>query len=118
MSLNINYIIFSLLGLFIIILLFLFISIFRKIRSASTDKFNVIQFPIETNKKIKDFINEVSDYLNKLGKLVSHEQKQAVTEINERLKIFESFANEKIRSCSCIRKDMNILSKKILLMGS
>jgi len=117
MSLNINYIIFSLLGLFIIILLFLFISIFRKIRSASTDKFNVIQFPIETNKKIKDFINEVSDYLNKLGKLVSHEQKQAVTEINERLKIFESFANEKNQELQLYKEGYEYSKQKNIING-
>lgn len=115
MSFNINYLIFLLLGLFILILLILFISIFRKIRSASTDKINVIQFPIETNNKIKDFINEVSDYLNKLGKLVSTDQKQAVKEINERLKIFETFANEKIKNYNYIKKDTNIRNKKILL---
>lgn len=117
MSININYFIFFVLGLIIIILLILFLSIFRKIRSTSADKFNVIQFPIETNNKIKDFINEVSDYLNKLGKLVSTDQKQAVKEINERLKIFETFANEKNQELQLYKEGYEYSKQKNIING-
>ena len=117
MSAHFSYFIYSLLGLVIIILLILFLSIFRKIRSASADKFNVIQFPIETNNKIKDFINEVSDYLNKLGKLVSTDQKQAVKEINERLKIFETFANEKNQELLLYKEGYEYSKQKSIING-
>jgi len=117
MSIHFSYLIHSLLGLVIIILLILFLSIFRKIRSASADKFNVIQFPIETNNKIKDFINEVSDYLNKLGKLVSTDQKQAVKEINERLKIFETFANEKNQELLLYKEGYEYSKQKNIING-
>ncbi len=112
-----NYFIYSTLGLLIIILLILFLSIFRKIRSTSSDKFNVIQFPIETNNKIKDFINEVSDYLNKLGKLVSTDQKQAIKEINERLKIFETFANEKNQELQLYKEGYEYSKQKNIING-
>ena len=115
MSTYFNYFIYSTLGLLIIILLILFLSIFRKIRSTSSDKFNVIQFPIETNNKIKDFINEVSDYLNKLGKLVSTDQKQAVKEINERLKIFETFANEKNQELQLYKEGYEFSKQKNII---
>ena len=117
MSGHFSYFIYSLLGLVIIILLTLFLSIFRKIRSTSADKFNVIQFPIETNNKIKDFINEVSDYLNKLGKLVSIDQKQAVKEINERLKIFETFANEKNQELLLYKEGYEYSKQKNIING-
>ena len=117
MSVHFSYFIYSLLGLVIIILLILFLSIFRKIRSTSADKFNVIQFPIETTNKIKDFINEVSDYLNKLGKLVSTDQKQAVKEINERLKIFETFANEKNQELLLYKEGYEYSKQKSIING-
>ena len=117
MSVHFSYFIYSLLGLVIIILLILFLSIFRKIRSTSADKFNVIQFPIETTNKIKDFINEVSDYLNKLGKLVSTDQKQAVKEINERLKIFETFANEKNQELQLYKEGYEYSKQKSIING-
>jgi len=117
MNVHFSYLIYSLLGLVIIILLILFLIIFRKIRSASADKFNVIQFPIETNNKIKDFINEVSDYLNKLGKLVSTDQKQAVKEINERLKIFETFANEKNQELLLYKEGYEYSKQKNIING-
>ena len=117
MSVHFSYFIYSLLGLVIIILLILFLSIFRKIRSTSADKFNVIQFPIETTNKIKDFINEVSDYLNKLGKLVSTDQKQAVKEINERLKIFEKFANEKNQELLLYKEGYEYSKQKSIING-
>jgi len=117
MNVHFSYLIYSLLGLVIIILLILFLTIFRKIRSASADKFNVIQFPIETNNKIKDFINEVSDYLNKLGKLVSTDQKQAVKEINERLKIFETFANEKNQELLLYKEGYEYSKQKNIING-
>lgn len=117
MSAHFSYFIYSLLGLVIIILLILFLSIFRKIRSTSADKFNVIQFPIETTNKIKDFINEVSDYLNKLGKLVSTDQKQAVKEINERLKIFEKFANEKNQELLLYKEGYEYSKQKSIING-
>jgi molecular chaperone GrpE (heat shock protein) len=117
MNVHFSYLIYSLLGLVIIILLILFLIIFRKIRSTSADKFNVIQFPIETNNKIKDFINEVSDYLNKLGKLVSTDQKQAVKEINERLKIFETFANEKNQELLLYKEGYEYSKQKNIING-
>lgn len=95
MSTYINYIIIVVLSLFCLIQSFLLISIFRKIRSGSGDKINLIEFPLETSNKINSFVKEVKIYLNELGKLVSGEQKQALKDINERMKIFEKFANEK-----------------------
>ena len=83
MSPYINYIIITALSIFCLTLLILLISVFRKIRSASSDKINLIEFPLETNNKINSFINEVKIYLHELGKLVSGEHKQAVKENNK-----------------------------------
>ena len=82
MSPYINYIIITALSIFCLTLLILLITVFRKIRSASSDKINLIEFPLETNNKINSFINEVKIYLHELVKLVSGEHKQAVKEIN------------------------------------
>jgi molecular chaperone GrpE (heat shock protein) len=112
-----SYIIIVLLSIFCLTLLILLISIFRKIRSASGDKINLIEFPIETNNKINSFINEVKIYLNELGKLVSGEHKHAVKEINERLKIFEKFANEKNQELQIYKEGYEFSKYKNIING-
>ena len=112
-----NYIVIILLSIFCVTLLILLISVFRKIRSASGDKINLIEFPTETNNKINSFINEVKIYLNELGKLISGEQKQAVKEINERLKIFEKFANEKNQELQSYREGYEFSKYKNIING-
>ena len=98
-------------------LLILLISVFRKIRSASSDKINLIEFPLETSNKINSFINEVKIYLHELGKLVSGEHKQAVKEINERLKIFENFANEKNQELQLYKEGYEFSKYKNIING-
>jgi molecular chaperone GrpE (heat shock protein) len=117
MSAYINYIIITALSIFCLILLILLISVFRKIRSASSDKINLIEFPLETNNKINSFINEVKIYLHELGKLVSGEHKQAVKEINERLKIFEKFANEKNQELQLYKEGYEFSKYKNIING-
>jgi molecular chaperone GrpE (heat shock protein) len=112
-----NYIIITTLSIFCLIQLILLISVFRKIRSASGDKINLIEFPLETNNKINSFINEVKIYLNELGKLVSDEHKQAVKEINERLKIFEKFANEKNQELQSYKEGYEFSKYKNIING-
>jgi molecular chaperone GrpE (heat shock protein) len=91
--------------------------VFRKIRSASSDKINLIEFPLETSNKINSFINEVKIYLHELGKLVSGEHKQAVKEINERLKIFEKFANEKNQELQLYKEGYEFSKYKNIING-
>jgi molecular chaperone GrpE (heat shock protein) len=91
--------------------------VFRKIRSASSDKINLIEFPLETSNKINTFINEVKIYLHELGKLVSGEHKQAVKEINERLKIFENFANEKNQELQLYKEGYEFSKYKNIING-
>jgi molecular chaperone GrpE (heat shock protein) len=91
--------------------------VFRKIRSASSDKINLIEFPLETSNKINSFINEVKIYLHELGKLVSGEHKQAVKEINERLKIFENFANEKNQELQLYKEGYEFSKYKNIING-
>jgi molecular chaperone GrpE (heat shock protein) len=91
--------------------------VFRKIRSASSDKINLIEFPLETNNKINSFINEVKIYLHELGKIVSGEHKQAVKEINERLKIFEKFANEKNQELQLYKEGYEFSKYKNIING-
>ena len=117
MSAYINYIIIIALSIFCLILLILLISVFRKIRSASSDKINLIEFPLETSNKINSFINEVKIYLHELGKLVSGEHKQAVKEINERLKIFENFANEKNQELQLYKEGYEFSKYKNIING-
>lgn len=117
MSAYINYIIIIALSIFCLILLILLISVFRKIRSASSDKINLIEFPLETSNKINSFINEVKIYLHELGKLVSGEHKQAVKEINERLKIFEKFANEKNQELQLYKEGYEFSKYKNIING-
>jgi len=117
MSGYLNYIIITTLSIFCLIQLILLISVFRKIRSASGDKINLIEFPLETNNKINNFINEVKIYLNELGKLISGEQKQAVKEINERLKIFEKFANEKNQELQSYKEGYEFSKYKNIING-
>jgi molecular chaperone GrpE (heat shock protein) len=91
--------------------------VFRKIRSASSDKINLIEFPLETSNKINSFINEVKIYLHELGKLVSGEHKQAVKEINERLKIFEKFAHEKNQELQVYKEGYEFSKYKNIING-
>ena len=56
MSNTVIIIIIALLSIISLLLAILFVTLLRKIRSASKDNFNLIQFPKETDDKIKDLI--------------------------------------------------------------
>ena len=54
---------------------------------------------------------------NQLGKLVSGEQKNAVKEINERLKIFEKFASEKNDELKQFKEGYDFSKQKNIITG-
>lgn len=81
---------------------YLIYQLLKKIKSAKPDGLTLIQFPSETEKKIKDLINGINQFTNLIDRSVNTDQKkilldqkEIVKDINDRLKIFENFAKEK-----------------------
>ena len=81
---------------------YLIYQLLKKIKSAKPDCLTLIQFPSETEKKIKDLINGINKFTNLIDRYVNTDQKkilldqkEIVKDINDRLKIFENFAKEK-----------------------
>ena len=73
-------IIIALLSIISLLLAILFVTLLRKIRSASKDNFNLIQFPKETDDKIKDLIVQVQKFSYDLANSLKRE-------INENKKV-------------------------------
>ena len=64
-----NFIQYSILGLIIITLIlviFLFIKLYRKIKSTDKNNINMIEFPKETKERIDNFINHIDNYNKEL----------------------------------------------------
>jgi len=114
---NIYYVIIGLVTFVALLFIILFIVVFRKVRSGSGEKINLIEFPLETNSKINNFINQVSNFLNELGKIVNKDHKKTLNEINEKIHVFEKFANEKNQELLTYKEGYEFSKYKNIIMG-
>ena len=96
---NIALAIIATLSIILILVVILFISLLRKIRSSNKDSFNLIEFPKETDDKINnlivDFKKKIYD-LNNLFNQESKENKKIIEDFDRKLEPFEKVAREKM----------------------
>ena len=96
---NIALAIIATLSIILILVVILFISLLRKIRSSNKDNFNLIEFPKETDDKINnlivDFKKKIYD-LNNLFNQESKKNKEIITDFDKKLEPFEKVAREKM----------------------
>ena len=76
----------------VIVLLIFLNNLTKKIRSG--DGLNIVQFPIETDKRITDLIENLKNFAGSIDQSVNQDIKKIFLELNERLKTFENVANE------------------------
>lgn len=105
--------------LFIVLtfLIFYLIYFVRKIRSSQADKFNLIQFPKETDDKINDLIGGIQEFAANLDQAINVKQKKDIHEISERLKTFATVANEKNEELKAYKAGFHVNNLKGVLVS-
>lgn len=117
---NLAIFIIACLSIFLILVLILFTSLLRKIRSSDKEDFNLIQFPKETDNKINNLIDEVKkfnfDLANSLKQEIN-ENKKIITDFDKKLEPFEKVAKEKIEELKLFKAGYEYYKLKSLLNG-
>ena len=118
-----SYIEYSILGLLIITLIlvtFLFIKLYLKIKSSDKDNINVIEFPKETKDNINNFINHIDKHNQELKDFLINDHnaaKKIITDIDEKITPFEKVAREKNDELKEYKKGYEYSRYKALLDG-
>jgi len=118
-----NFIQYSILGLIIITLIlviFLFIKLYRKIKSTDKNNINMIEFPKETKERIDNFINHIDNYNKELKDFLVNDHntaKKIITDIDEKIAPFEKVAREKNDELKEYKKGYEYSRNKALLDG-
>jgi len=118
-----SYIEYSIIGLIIITLIlviFLFIKLYLKIKSTDKNSINMIEFPKETKDRIEKFINHIDTHNQELkGFLINDHNtaKKIITDIDEKIAPFEKVAREKNDELKEYKKGYEYSRNKALLDG-
>ena len=118
-----SYIEYSIIGLIIITLIlviFLFIKLYLKIKSTDKNSINMIEFPKETKDRIEKFINHIDIHNQELkGFLINDHNtaKKIITDIDEKIAPFEKVAREKNDELKEYKKGYEYSRYKALLDG-
>ena len=118
-----SYIEYSIIGLIIITLIlviFLFIKLYLKIKSTDKNSINMIEFPKETKDRIDKFINHIDTHNQELkGFLINDHNtaKKIITDIDEKIAPFEKVAREKNDELKEYKKGYEYSRYKALLDG-
>ena len=118
-----SYIEYSIIGLIIITLIlviFLFIKLYLKIKSTDKNSINMIEFPKETKDRIEKFINHTDTHNQELkGFLINDHNtaKKIITDIDEKIAPFEKVAREKNDELKEYKKGYEYSRYKALLDG-
>ena len=118
-----SYIEYSILGLLLITLIlvtFLFIKLYLKIKSTDKDNINVIEFPKETKDNINNFINHIDKHNQELKDFLINDHntsKKIITDIDEKISPFEKVAREKNDELKEYKKGYEYSRYKALLDG-
>jgi molecular chaperone GrpE (heat shock protein) len=118
-----SYIEYSIIGLIIITLIlviFLFIKLYLKIKSTDKNSINMIEFPKETKDRIEKFINHIDTHNQELkGFLINDHNtaKKIITDIDEKIAPFEKVAREKNDELKEYKKGYEYSRYKALLDG-
>ena len=118
-----SYIEYSIIGLIIITLIlviFLFIKLYLKIKSTDKNNINMIEFPKETKERINNFINQIDKHNKELKDFLINDHnsaKKIITDIDEKIAPFEKVAREKNDELKEYKKGYEYSRYKALLDG-
>ena len=118
-----SYIEYSIIGLIIITLIlviFLFIKLYLKIKSTDKNSINMIEFPKETQERINSFINHIDKHNKELKDFLINDHnsaKKIITNIDEKIAPFEKVAREKNDELKEYKKGYEYSRNKALLDG-
>ena len=118
-----SYIEYSIIGLIIITLIlviFLFIKLYLKIKSTDKNSINMIEFPKETQERINSFINHIDKHNKELKDFLINDHnsaKKIITDIDEKIAPFEKVAREKNDELKEYKKGYEYSRNKALLDG-
>lgn len=103
---------------------YLIYQLLKKIKSAKPDGLTLIQFPSETEKKIKDLIEGINHFskaidqsVNTDQKKILQDQKVIVKDISDQLKTFENFAKEKSNELKQYKDGYDLNKNKSLFLS-
>ena len=118
-----SYIEYSIIGLIIITLIlviFLFIKLYLKIKSTDKNSINMIEFPKETKDRIEKFINHIDTHNQELKDFLINDHnsaKKIITDIDDKIAPFEKVAREKNDELKEYKKGYEYSRYKALLDG-
>ena len=116
----IEYSIFGLLIITLILVITLFVKLYLKIKSTDKNDINVIEFPKETKDNINNFINHIDKHNQELKDFLINDQnsaKKIITDIDEKITPFEKVAREKNDELKEYKKGYEYSRYKALLDG-
>lgn len=99
----------------VIVLLIYLKSLSNKIRSG--DGLNIIEFPVETDKRITSLIENLKLFAGSIDQSVNQDIKKTFNELNDRLKAFEQVANESQKELKQYKEGLHINIHKSLLLS-
>ncbi len=99
----------------VIVLVIYLNNLTKKIKSG--DGMNIVQFPIETDKKITNLINNLQNFAGSIDQSINQDIKKTFNELNDRLKTFESVANEGQKELKQYKEGLHVNINKSLLLS-
>ena len=100
--------------------LFLFIKLYKKIKSSDKDSINLIQFPSDIEKKIDNFVQETKNTNLKLVENFNKNQmfiKETLNEVDEKISPFEKVAREKNDELKTYKEGYDYSKYKSIING-
>lgn len=100
--------------------LFLFIKLYKKIKSSDKDSINLIQFPSDLEKKIDNFVQETKNTNLKLVENFNKNQmfiKETLNEVDEKITPFEKVAREKNDELKTYKEGYDYSKYKSIING-
>ena len=116
----VEYSIFVLISITLILVITLFVKLYLKIKSTDKDSMTVIEFPKETKDKINNFIKHIDEHNQELKDFLINDHnsaKKIITDINEKISPFEKVAREKNEELKNYKKGYEYSRYKALLDG-
>tara|TARA_A100001388_G_C28615418_1_gene424928 strand:- start:59 stop:745 length:687 start_codon:yes stop_codon:yes gene_type:complete len=117
---SITYSIIFILLIVSILLGILFLRLYRKIKSSDKDSINLINFPLELEKKINDFVTESKENNKDLIKSHLNAQettKKIIQDLDEKIAPFEKVAREKNDELKIYKEGYDYSKNKSIING-
>lgn len=110
----------SIILIILILSIILFVKLYLKIKSSDKNSINLIEFPKDTDQKIKDFINESNNFKSELQKFLYEEHQSAkkiISDIDDKISPFEKVAKEKSEELKAYKQGFEYVRYKALIDG-